>query len=49
MFRVSKDSPIYYVTSVTHNRCWQRRPLENEPLAIDLDQISWHVTRGIAS
>lgn len=23
-------------------RCWQRRPLENEPLLMDLDQIGWH-------
>jgi putative transposase len=23
-------------------RCWQRRPLENEPLLMDIDQIAWH-------
>ena len=23
-------------------RCWQRRPLEDEPLLMDLDQIAWH-------
>jgi REP element-mobilizing transposase RayT len=23
-------------------RCWQRRPLEDEPLLTDLDQIAWH-------
>jgi putative transposase len=23
-------------------RCWQRRPLEDEPLIMDLDQIAWH-------
>jgi REP element-mobilizing transposase RayT len=23
-------------------RCWQRKPLEDEPLVMDLDQIAWH-------
>jgi hypothetical protein len=23
-------------------RFWQRRPLEDEPLLVDLDQIVWH-------
>ena len=23
-------------------RCWQRRPLEDEPIFVDLDQIAWH-------
>jgi len=23
-------------------RCWQRRPLEDEPILVDLDQIAWH-------
>lgn len=23
-------------------RCWLRRPLEDEPLLIDIDQIDWH-------
>ena len=23
-------------------RCWQRRPLEDEPLLVDIDQIAWH-------
>jgi REP element-mobilizing transposase RayT len=23
-------------------RCWQRRPLEDEPLLVDLDKIAWH-------
>jgi REP element-mobilizing transposase RayT len=23
-------------------RCWQRKPLEDEPLLMDLDQIAWH-------
>lgn len=23
-------------------RCWQRKPREDEPLLIDLDQIAWH-------
>ena len=23
-------------------RCWQRKPLEDEPLLVDLDQIAWH-------
>ena len=23
-------------------RCWQRRPLEDEPLQVDIDQIYWH-------
>ena len=25
-------------------RCWQRKPLEDEPLFVDIDQIDWHVT-----
>ena len=29
----------YHFSSV---RCWQRRPLEDEPLLVDLDQIAWH-------
>ena len=29
----------YHFSSV---RCWQRRPLEEEPLLVDLDQIAWH-------
>ena len=28
-------------------RIWQRRPLEDEPLVLDLDQIAWR--RGTAS
>ena len=23
-------------------RCWQRKPLEDEPLIMDIDQIAWH-------
>jgi putative transposase len=23
-------------------RCWQRKPLEDEPLTVDIDQIHWH-------
>ena len=23
-------------------RCWQSRPLEDEPILVDLDQIAWH-------
>jgi len=23
-------------------RCWMRKPLDDEPLTMDLDQISWH-------
>ncbi len=23
-------------------RCWQRKPLEDEPLSMDIDQIAWH-------
>jgi len=23
-------------------RCWQRKPLEDEPLLMDIDHISWH-------
>jgi len=23
-------------------RCWQRRPWEDEPILVDLDQIAWH-------
>jgi len=23
-------------------RCWQRRPIEDEPILVDLDQIAWH-------
>jgi REP element-mobilizing transposase RayT len=23
-------------------RCWKRKPLEDEPLLMDLDQIAWH-------
>jgi putative transposase len=23
-------------------RCWQGKPLEDEPLSIDIDQIAWH-------
>jgi len=23
-------------------RCWQRKPLEDEPLSVDIDQIDWH-------
>jgi putative transposase len=29
-------------------RCWQRKPLEDEPLLIDIDQIDWH-SGGAAS
>jgi putative transposase len=25
-------------------RCWQRKPLEDEPLLMDIDQIAWHRT-----
>jgi hypothetical protein len=28
-------------------RCWNRCPLENEPLKLDIDRIAWR--RGIAS
>ena len=24
-------------------RCWMRKPLNDEPLTMDLDQISWHI------
>jgi len=30
-------------------RCWQRRPLEDEPLLVDIDQIYWHSSGGEAS
>jgi REP element-mobilizing transposase RayT len=30
-------------------RCWKRQPLEDEPLKMDLDQISWHQYQGAAS
>jgi putative transposase len=30
-------------------RCWQRKPLEDEPLLVDIDQIDWHSGRGAAS
>lgn len=30
-------------------RCWQRKPREDEPLRIDLDQIAWHSYGGRAS
>jgi len=30
-------------------RCWQRRPLEDEPLLVDIDKINWHSTAGAAS
>jgi hypothetical protein len=23
-------------------RCWQGKPLEDEPLLMDIDQIAWH-------
>ena len=23
-------------------RCWQRKPLDDEPLLVDIDQIEWH-------
>ncbi|MEP6911932.1 MAG: transposase [bacterium] len=23
-------------------RCWQRRPLEDEPILVDIDRIAWH-------
>jgi REP element-mobilizing transposase RayT len=23
-------------------RCWQRKPLDDEPLLVDIDQIAWH-------
>jgi len=23
-------------------RCWQRRPLEDDPLLVDLDKLTWH-------
>ncbi len=23
-------------------RCWQRKPLDDEPLLVDIDQIKWH-------
>ena len=90
MFRISKDSPAYYLTSVANGRlpifktaklknivckanyihqnpvraglveraedyrwssirCWQRQPLENEPLLVDINQINWHSSGGAAS
>ena len=30
-------------------RCWLRKPLEDEPLIMDLDQIAWHKSGGAAS
>jgi hypothetical protein len=30
-------------------RLWKGRPLENEPLMLDLDQIIWHEYGGTAS
>ncbi len=30
-------------------RCWQRRPLEDESLLVDIDQINWHSSGGAAS
>jgi hypothetical protein len=30
-------------------RCWQRKPLEDGPLIMDLDQIAWHNFGGKAS
>ncbi len=30
-------------------RCWQHRPLEDEPLLVDIDQIDWHSSGGVAS
>jgi len=30
-------------------RCWQRGPLEDEPLLVDIDQINWHKGWGEAS
>jgi REP element-mobilizing transposase RayT len=34
-----KRAEDYHFSSV---RCWQRRPLEDEPIWVDLDQIAWH-------
>ena len=64
MFAISKDSPVYYLTSVANDRLpifqkdklkqltckaldearasAQRRPLEDEPLLMDLDKLKWH-------
>jgi REP element-mobilizing transposase RayT len=30
-------------------RCWNRSSLEDEPLLVDIDQIRWGRTRGVAS
>jgi putative transposase len=30
-------------------RCWLRTPLEDEPLLVDIDQIDWHCSGGVAS
>jgi hypothetical protein len=35
MFRISKDSPAYYLTSVA----------KDEPLTVDIDQIAWRQAR----
>ena len=46
MFRISKDSSAYYLTSVARDRLPVFR-LEDEPLVLDLVQIAWR--RGTAS
>jgi hypothetical protein len=30
-------------------RCWLRKPLEDEPLLLNIDQIDWHSRGGAAS
>jgi len=41
-----KRAEDYHWSSI---RCWLRKPLEDEPLLVDIDQIDWHNTRGAAS
>jgi hypothetical protein len=80
MHIISRDSPCYYLTSVTKDRlpvfctdelnqnpvraglvkrledyrwssirCWTGKILHEEPLLMDIDQIKWRRSGGIAS